>query len=140
MLTSEIARERVTKGAAHLDRVVPGWFHRVDIGTLTLSSCEDCVLGQLAGPRAADPAYFEHCFTRGLKLARLYEDVGNALAALHGFALLHGDVHREYSDPSYSSESDVAFALLQDAWIAAIAQRRHPVTEAPAEQCAEVLV
>ncbi len=45
----------VTRGAALLDDAVKtglldaGWEERIDTDTLRLSSCHDCVLGQLAG-------------------------------------------------------------------------------------------
>lgn len=49
-MTQEQADRRVVKGAAYLDRKVPGWFKKVKIGNRLLmwSSC-DCVVGQLEG-------------------------------------------------------------------------------------------
>lgn len=38
---------RVAKGAALLDGAVPGWYLRIDLTTLDLGSCGECVLGQL---------------------------------------------------------------------------------------------
>ena len=34
-------------GAAFLDEHVPGWRTRIDLSTLDLESCENCILGQL---------------------------------------------------------------------------------------------
>jgi hypothetical protein len=41
--------ERVAAGAAFLDEHEPGWWKRIDLPSLDLSDCEDCVLGQLLG-------------------------------------------------------------------------------------------
>lgn len=38
---------RVERGAARLDVMVPGWAHRVDLGTLDMGNMFRCVLGQL---------------------------------------------------------------------------------------------
>lgn len=48
-ITPERVRERVARGASYLDDVDPGWAHRVDPQTLSLSSGRHCVLGQLHG-------------------------------------------------------------------------------------------
>tara|TARA_R110000751_G_scaffold30178_2_gene77382 strand:+ start:1592 stop:1936 length:345 start_codon:yes stop_codon:yes gene_type:complete len=39
----------VTAGMGWLDRVMPGWETKVDLDTLNIDSCKDCVLGQLLG-------------------------------------------------------------------------------------------
>jgi hypothetical protein len=39
--------QAVTKGAALLDKKMPGWANDIDLGLLKLSSNVDCVLGQL---------------------------------------------------------------------------------------------
>lgn len=44
MLTIE---QRVAKGAAWLDEKYPGWWAKVDIATLAVSSCRKCVLAQV---------------------------------------------------------------------------------------------
>jgi hypothetical protein len=51
---------RVAAGAALLDRKVPGWAERIDLGTLSIASCTRCVLGQLDG--AADGCGFDPDF------------------------------------------------------------------------------
>ena len=40
--------ERVANGAQLLDEKVPGWYKLINLATLRLSSCYDCVCGQLA--------------------------------------------------------------------------------------------
>lgn len=47
--------ERVAAGAAYLDRVMPGWWQRIDLERLDLSSTCNCVLGQEFGHFAAAP-------------------------------------------------------------------------------------
>jgi len=41
-------KERVARGAMLLDYLVPGWHKKIDLDRLRLSSCTDCVCGQLA--------------------------------------------------------------------------------------------
>jgi hypothetical protein len=47
-MTATIAG-RVARGAALLDEMKPGWDARVDLAELDLSSCRQCVVGQLFG-------------------------------------------------------------------------------------------
>lgn len=42
------AAEAVASGAQLLDQKSPGWWNNLDPRTLRLSSCQDCVCGQLA--------------------------------------------------------------------------------------------
>lgn len=42
-------QERVARGATLLDEHEPGWELKIDLGTLALESCYQCVLGQLFG-------------------------------------------------------------------------------------------
>lgn len=110
MLTIEEARTRVARGAAHLDHANPGWFQRIDVGTLTLSSCYSCTLGQLYGG-----------FHQGLAPLGLTFPEGqwrrNTGAVKQGFMLAP-------RDSDNGDEEWQGFGLLQDAWIAAIADRR----------------
>jgi hypothetical protein len=39
--------ERIAKGAALLDKKVPGWRQRIDLGKLNIRWPGDCVIGQL---------------------------------------------------------------------------------------------
>lgn len=121
-LTVTIARERVARGAALLDRKRPGWFERIDVGTLKLSSCTHCVLGQLWVSEDKS----SRDFSRALQELQLE----TSEPRLHGFAAHDG-----------------GFSLLQDAWIEAIAARLHLVVEdedqitvVEAVECQPVLV
>ena len=40
---------RVARGAALLDERIPGWDQRIDLDTLDIDSCQNCVLSQLFG-------------------------------------------------------------------------------------------
>lgn len=42
-------RDCVTRGAALLDKVRPGWHHEIKVGTLDLADSCRCVLGQIYG-------------------------------------------------------------------------------------------
>ncbi|WP_232798288.1 hypothetical protein [Salinibacter altiplanensis] len=48
-ITEERVQERVSRGAAYLDDMDPGWHRRVNAETLELEDGERCVLGQLHG-------------------------------------------------------------------------------------------
>ena len=51
--------ERVRKGAKLLDQTVPGWRDRIDIESVQIGECENCVLAQLWS--GADIPYFTAC-------------------------------------------------------------------------------
>ena len=48
-LTLKEARERVARGVKLLNEKKPGWKKKIDRERLDMSSCEDCILGQLFG-------------------------------------------------------------------------------------------
>lgn len=108
-LSVELASERVARGAAYLDGVAPQWWRRIDVGTLNLSGCYACVLAQTYG--------MEYCDAASRAGVRWYWNDESELpvqAQRLGFFAL--DVARDWED-------------LQDAWIAEIARRRHPVAD-----------
>lgn len=49
MTRAERMRAQVAKGAADLDRLMPGWYHAVDVTDLNMHSCTRCVLGHVFG-------------------------------------------------------------------------------------------
>lgn len=112
MLTADEATRRVTRGAARLDQAKPGWWNQIDEGTLSLESCGRCLLGQLY-----------HGFWLGAAVLwnRTYQDTRTAHSpeVALGFVVANEDTEhrRRY-------EMLDAYALLQEAWIAAIADRR----------------
>jgi hypothetical protein len=108
MLT-KTAEARVAKGAAYLDRVRPGWFNRIDVGTLTLQSPKSCVMAQ-----SYDCEYCHACRSAGIQfLSRDGED----------------DVETQAQTLGFFGAADASFEDLQDAWIDAVAQRRYPTRE-----------
>lgn len=109
MLTKTEAEARVSKGAAHLDVVRPGWFDQIDVGHLAMACGGRCIIGQLA------PAHLRY-FAESAKALGLSDLTASAC----GFDLTREEWH---------GQSTEQFALLQDAWIIAIAARRHPVSE-----------
>ena len=44
-----IHAEQVAKGVALLDNKVPGWWQHINLDTLQMSDCSQCMLGQLFG-------------------------------------------------------------------------------------------
>lgn len=41
--------ERVARGVALLDQVMPGWFTKIDLPRLRMAAIEHCILGQVYG-------------------------------------------------------------------------------------------
>lgn len=107
-LTKNEAEARVAKGAAHLDTACPGWHDRIDIGRLDLASGCFCIMGQLRWTSA--PAMRELPF-----------------AIDHG-VFIPFQKSTSWTDAIFRRQ-EREYRLLQDAWIAEIAARRHPVSE-----------
>ena len=92
--------ERVARGVAWLDGVLPDWWRMVDLGQLVLSSPCRCVLGQLYGDYMDSPLVDEHGDEAGV-------DRGfNASGA-------------EWTDQTYSE-----FEALEREWRRVITERR----------------
>ena len=121
MITNEQARTRVARGAAHLDAVRPGWFNRIDVGTLTLRDPCNCIVGQLC--RTDEESFYPGVLSFGIALPPHEtnqfgaQPQRNRIVAEYGFDLLYS----EYDDYTNTSAK---FRPLQDAWIEAIADRR----------------
>jgi hypothetical protein len=47
MITDEIMQARVQRGAAWLDERYPRWYASINLETLSLSTCSQCILGQV---------------------------------------------------------------------------------------------
>ena len=101
-------RERaVEDGAAWLDEHEPGWTHYINIGTLDLGHCDQCILGQLQRRKYRHiNGYFG--FLRDRQLTDHW-------SALHGFQL----------PPllAFWRSTDSELSALRDAWIASIRKR-----------------
>lgn len=54
-MTAPTVKERVAAGAAWLDEHEPGWWQRINLGTLVMRDSCGCVLGQLYGTFSAAP-------------------------------------------------------------------------------------
>lgn len=106
-MTAAVAQARVAKGAAHLDRVTPGWWRLINADRLDLHSSCNCIVGQICGD-------FNEHFTRiGLQHPMQGVALGfnlNGDEGWHGYAL-------EYAP------RELAWRRLKDAWLDAIAAR-----------------
>lgn len=93
------AHARVTRGAAWLDRIRPGWAQRIDQSRLNLASGNLCVLGQIFGD-----------FSNGLQYLPPAHASGSSVmqASIHGMASMTG------------------YRYLHEAWLAAIEVRLSP--------------
>lgn len=116
MLTIEQARERVAKGAAHLDATRPGWHDRIDVGTLTLHDPCGCIVGQLM-PNTT--------FTNFNQRARVLFPISvDEQAWRWGVDASGRDASGDNHEWATTEEYRGAFTILQDAWVEAIADRR----------------
>lgn len=115
-------KENVARGVALLDEKKPGWYKQIDVKKLHLSSCTDCVLGQLYGSEAdlgqkcgpnslagliAGSGYCLGTYTLGLTSWE------GDLPAKHGFSI---EIPRCDSDCGYNRD----WAGLTKAWVDAI--------------------
>lgn len=122
MLTKAQARARVARGAAHLDKARPGWFNRIDVGTLTLHEACGCIVGQLCGLQAYGGLAAGEPFNTGVALLFGRTSYAEAMGVSLG----------TYEDFDDDDRPGAGYRLLQDCWIREIAARRHPVAEAEA--------
>lgn len=105
-MTVEEFIPRAEKGAEWLDKVVPGWFNRINVQQLDMNSCTSCVLGQACGYywnviNVIDP---KHGLTGPEKSVSPW-------SIEHGFAI--GD-HRPLKE----------YKVLREAWVTVILQRQ----------------
>lgn len=115
-VAAEVAAEatefevRVRRGALHLDATVPGWADKVDVGTLDIGSCFDCIIGQLVGP---------------YHLLFFCDDVPEDGSGLARLGLDHVPSASWREDHGFTvCGSRGGFASLRAAWVAEILPRR----------------
>jgi hypothetical protein len=70
--------ENVARGAALLDQKIPGWEHQINVASLDIGSCNDCIIGQLFG--GYYPDRLDSLFN-----CRVYEDDYCKNRVEHGF-------------------------------------------------------
>lgn len=58
--TTEDARMAAAKGAVCLDEKEPAWYRIVNVATLRMNSCAQCVLGQLSAPSQYQDALLQY--------------------------------------------------------------------------------
>src|SRR2546427_6219000 len=100
-MTTEKATALVATAARELDRACPGWEGKIDVGTLDLSDSNYCVIGQLV------------------------RETGRAEAVGHWPEWIH-DVDLDFGGKvlkAILSSNEENYPVLQNAWIAAIADR-----------------
>ena len=117
MLSMDEARARVVKGAALLDARIPGWHERVNIQTLNLAGCKNCIIGQVIG---------DYCDAVDIDASLRKTDVRMA----HGFTANSGTAFGQKE----------TWRRLESAWVDAIAARLHPdasLSPAPQPQAVE---
>lgn len=125
--------ERVEKGAGFLDRHYPGWWQHMNLGTLDIASCQECVLGQVYGMAPESERgqvvsqAVQYLKTRGLTedeaqvwmetdsnfvlMTQAHEELQNGGAIDHGFSW----------DPFMEEKQG---AVLTEMWVRLVIQRR----------------
>lgn len=111
------ARRRVQAGATLLDLREPDWYTHIDEAQLLMSSCHECLLGQLYELRAVKARYSGTPYGFGLKTLGL--GCGNDDAE-YGFDVPIATDEQGYSD----GEMDMAHNQLADLWRVEIRRRR----------------
>ena len=93
-MNMEEARIAVQRAAAMMDRIVPGWHHRLNLQKLEMADCTRCALGQLFGSDVETGIAKE-----------MYPELWEKKAATDGFtaALWGGDRPRDYSEGMLSA-------------------------------------
>lgn len=80
----EMWQPEVDIAAAALDRVTPGWFHRVNINTLNMGSLSRCILGQVYHGEAVEESECFNGYMVGLKkLLATHEQFHSVVFAAH---------------------------------------------------------
>lgn len=116
-MTIEEARERVSRGAAWLDKTYPHWVEKIDLGVLDLSDKCFCVLGQLEG------CYWDACRKAGWLELNSYRIRPENKPYEYGF----GGYGIEPNWEGISARGHVFYRTLQDAWVELITDRSAPV-------------
>jgi len=86
---------RIERGAALLDDKVPGWQDKIDLATLDMSNCANCVVGQVYGDYDL------------------------------GLAELDGEAQRQPSRYGFAALPTEMFDTLTDKWRAFLERRRN---------------
>jgi hypothetical protein len=103
------AADRVALGAALLDEKDPGWWLRIDLDTLALSSSCRCVLGQLCPPEVQSAALQDPYFAYAEQLS------GRTCSHQDEWAIARGFT---------AQGREITFADLTGEWKRLIAERR----------------
>ena len=117
-MTINEAHARVTRGAALLDRVAPGWHWWINSQRLLMESCFNCALGQLYGH--FDKGQERLGFQVHIDSCGIYYYPPTSDAVTHGFVLSMEDLRREHANENQ-------YDLLRVAWVNAIEDRRDGV-------------
>lgn len=104
MISKIEAELRVTRGAAYLDELRPGWYNKINVETLTIHDCRECVVGQLTGHWRPSALALDHRSTTE-----------------YGFNLCEPDFAEFTKNGGTMSQW---YQPLQDAWITAIVARK----------------
>ncbi len=94
MTVENSMKKAANKGASLLDKHDPQWFEKIDLDTLDMNNCRNCVVGQLYG------YYVESCEMLGFSLSDDYK---------YGFGLPPSVTSswKEYKDPHYQIWRDI---------------------------------
>lgn len=106
-------QEAVDKGAAFLDKHDPGWWSTINVGTLDLSNCAACVIGQL-------------CAEKGITVHQNAKGLGWGIDTFPvelGFDAPHGDIYEANSDGHDVDLQEDVWPALEQMWVDKIKER-----------------
>jgi hypothetical protein len=137
--------DRVAAGADWLDEKYPGWFNSIDLGTLEISNCYRCVLGQVYSGHIPEAErnqliaqVVEMMNSGGTDVDRY--DWETAVPKWGGFSII-ADANRlfdggmkmgfaaDWDDLDYQRDQGTQYVQLLDEWTRVILERRlraHP--------------
>ena len=79
----------VAAGAAWLDENFPGWEREIDLGTLNLNDCQECICGQSLRKYVTDIVFSGYDFALSIIVGSTNDVWSNRFDALH-WATEHG--------------------------------------------------
>lgn len=111
---AESYRKKAERGAALLDRLMPSWFKLIDLDTLKLEDCQNCICGQIARKSGVKAIRQQRRF-------RSWIDWSVSLTWLAN--RLHRDSFDELHEHGFVADSERGYHLLDKEWGKLVTER-----------------
>lgn len=119
--------EAVAKGVALLDAQMPGWDQNINLGTLEMESCTQCIVGQIfiaTGVTVGKTYTDSQVFIEGINLLGLSYGTDDEIDEQYGFCLYDDDTDEDYDCDSVAFVQPQDWIDLGNTWKDAILARR----------------